>query len=106
MITITLTTGSRTADLLKNRATFPRFRRKNFVGLTVRDATLEIVRAKFRNIPDVKDATEIYYPGELGLFVYENLIAYLKQSKAAPIVKVSERDRYMSKIISKPIATA
>ncbi len=98
MITLNLNTGSRTFDPLKNRATFPHFRRKNFNGLTVKDATLEVVRAKFKGIPDMPGATEIYYPGELGLFIYENLIAYLKQSKAAPLVKVSQREKFMEVI--------
>lgn len=98
MLIIDLTTGTRSIDLLKNRATFPHFRRKNFIGITIKDATLEVVRAKFKGIPDMPGAIEIYYPGEMGLFIYENLIAYLKQSKAQPIIKASDRDKYLSRI--------
>lgn len=97
MIVLDLTTGSKTISVTGNKAKTPRFRRKNFNGLTVRDTTLTIVRTRFKNLPDTNEEdTEVYYPGELGLFVFENLMLYLKKSKAVPIRKVNEREKYYS----------
>lgn len=98
MIILDLTTGQRSYDPLHHKSKAPRFRWKHFQGLTVRDSLLEIVRTKFKGLPDFSGATEVYYPGEIGIFVYTNLIFYLKQRKAEPIRKQSEREKYMSKI--------
>lgn len=101
MIVLHLTTGSKTISVTGKKFQTPRFRRKNFEGLTVRDITLEIIRTRFTNLPDAPGATEVYYPGELGLFVFENLMLYIKKSKAAPIRKESEREKYFSKKFQK-----